>query len=65
MCRGAIQLRKVGADDNLADELTNGVEASDIAKHIEGVRIKLRNDRHAIAPELDKRGSLEVQFDGE
>jgi len=49
-------LEKVSTDDNLADALTKGVDASAIQYHLEGVMIEIRHDRHPLAPELDKEG---------
>ena len=60
-----MKARKVGAGDNLADALTKGVDACAIAKKVEGVDIELREDRHAIAPKLDKDASVEVRPDFE
>ena len=47
-------LEKVSTDDNLADALTKGVDAAAIQYHLEGVGIEVRQDRHALAPELEK-----------
>ena len=47
-------INKVGTDDNLADALTKGVDAAAIEKHLEGVRVEIRCDRHRLAPELEK-----------
>ena len=62
---GAMKVRKVGTDDNLADALTKCVDASAVASHVRGVGIELRSDRHAIAPELDGGVSVEVKLEGE
>ena len=50
-------INKVGTDDNLADALTKGVDAAAIQKHLEGVRVELRCDRHHIAPELEAKSA--------
>ena len=41
---------------NLADALTKGVAATAIQRHLDGVRVELRNDMHQIAPELEEEG---------
>ena len=43
-----IVLNKVGTDDNLADALTKGVDATAIEKHAEGVGLERRSDRHRL-----------------
>ena len=61
-----IVINKVGTDDNLADALTKGVDAYSIQKHIEGVGIELRTDRHGLAPELDCQSEgAEMKLEGE
>ena len=50
-----IKVNKVGTEDNLSDALTKGLDATGIQKHLEGVGIEVRSDRHAIAPELDSK----------
>ena len=45
---------------NLADALTKGVDAAIIAKHLSGVGVVIRTDRHHMAPKVDEdRVSLE------
>ena len=59
-------INKVGTDDNLADALTKGVDATAIQKHLEGVRVELRCDRHQLAPTLEaKSDGAEYKLDGE
>ena len=60
-----IVFNKVGTDDNLADALTKGVDANSIAKHVEGVSIELRQDRHALAPALEVNASAEMKLQDE
>ena len=60
-----VVLTKVGTDDNLADALTNGVGASAIARHVTGVMMELRGDRHRLAPVLENDGSAEHTMEGE
>ena len=50
-------LEKVGTDDNLADALTKGVDATAIQVHLQGVRAELRGDRHHLAPELEAKSA--------
>ena len=58
-----ITLEKVGTDENLADALTKGVDAEAIRKHLEGVGIELRSDRHRLAPVLDdKEAKVEMKM---
>lgn len=54
---------KVGTDDNLADALTKGVDASAITKHAEGVRMEFKVDRHDLAPGLENDVSVEDKMD--
>ena len=56
---------KVGTDENLADALTKGVDAADIMKHVAGVGMELRSDRHKLAPELETNASAENRLEGE
>ena len=52
-----ITLEKVKSEDNLADALTKGVDAAAISKHLEGVGIELREDRHRLAPALENESA--------
>ena len=56
---------KVGTDDNLADALTKGVDAYAIQRHLEGVRVELRCDRHQLAPVIDAQRGAEMKLDDE
>ena len=59
-------MNKVGADDNLSDALTKGVDAAAINRHHERVGIEIRTDRHKIAPELDSKAQgAEDKFEDE
>jgi len=58
-------LNKVGTDDNLADALTKGVDAHAIQRHLEGVRVELRCDRHQLAPVIDAQRGAEMKLDDE
>ena len=60
-----VVLNKVGTDDNLADALTKGVDASNIAGHVAGVMMELRSDRHKLAPKLESDASAELRMEGE
>jgi hypothetical protein len=60
-----IVLQKVGTDDNLADALTKGVDAVAIQRHVEGVSIELREDRHHLAPALEGQEEAEMKLDDE
>ena len=51
---GEIRLVKVGTDENLADALTKPVGAADIYKHAEGLGYEMRQDRHPLAPSIDR-----------
>ena len=58
-------MKKVGADENLADALTKGVDASAIQYHLEGVGIELREDRHSLAPALEEKAGVNVKLEDE
>ena len=47
-----VRIEKVPTDDNLADALTKGVDASAIVKHLKGVGAQVLCDRHALAPAI-------------
>ena len=47
---------KVGTDENLADALTKPVGAADIYKHTVGLGYEMKEDRHPLAPKVDKEG---------
>ena len=62
----SITLEKVGTDENLADALTKGVDAATIQYHLRGVGIEVRDDRHRLAPVLDKdEKNVEEKISGE
>ena len=48
-------VHKFGTDDNLSDALTKGWDAAAIHRHLEGVGIQIRTERHTIAPELHSK----------
>ena len=58
-------LNKVGTDDNLADALIKGVDAAAIQRHLEGVRVELRCDRHQLAPALEDARGVDMKLDDE
>ena len=59
-------INKVGTDDNLADALTKGVDATAIQAHLKGVRVELRCDRHQLAPTLEaKNDGAEYRLEDE
>ena len=51
---GKVIITKVDTNCNLADALTKGVDASIIAKHLSGVGVVIRTDRHHLAPKVDE-----------
>ena len=53
MRTGKVIITKVDTNCNLADALTKGVDASIIAKHLSGVGVVIRTDRHKLAPKVD------------
>ena len=55
----------MGTDENPADELAKGVDASNIASHAAGVMMELRSDRHRLAPMLESDASAELRMEGE
>ena len=55
----------MGTDDNLADALTKGVDAYSISKHVTGAGMELKDDRHRMAPVLEKEASAELKLEGE
>ena len=65
MNSGAVAVRKVGTEENLADALTKGVGSYAFAKHTEGVGMELRKDRRSMAPALEESASAEVKGEGE
>ena len=50
-------LEKVSTDDNLADALAKGVDATSIQARLEGIRVELRCDRHQLAPTLETKSA--------
>ena len=61
-----ITVNKLGTDDNLSDALTKGLDAAAILKHLEGVGVEIRTDRHTLAPELDNKvQGAEEKFEDE
>ena len=60
-----IRVNKVGTDDNLSDALTKGVDSAAIQKHLQGVGIEIRRDRHSIAPALASAQGAEEKFEDE
>ena len=60
-----VVLNKVSTDDNLADALTKGVDASAIAHHVNGTGLQLRQDRHGLAPVLEGDAKAELKMEGE
>ena len=50
---GKVIITKVDTSCNLADALTKGVDAAIIAKHLTGVGVVIRADRHKLAPKVD------------
>ena len=61
----SIVLEKVGTNENLADALTKGVDAAAIQLHLKGVGIEVRDDRHRLAPVLDKEINVEDKMSDE
>ena len=61
---GVTEVRKVGAEENLAEALTKGVDSATIAYHVDWVGMELHNDRHGIGPALEGSASPEVKLDG-
>ena len=55
-------LKKVGTDSKLVEALTNSVEASSVARHVTGMSIELRGDRHVMGPALEKDASAEFKL---
>ena len=51
---GKVIITKVDTSCNLADALTKGVDASIISKHLAGVGMIIRTDRHRLAPKVDE-----------
>ena len=51
---GKVTITKVDTSCNLADALTKGVDAAIIAKHLSGVGVIIRSDRHHLAPKVDE-----------
>ena len=62
---GKIALNKVGTDENLADALTKGGDASVISTHVAGVGMELRGDRHRLAPSLEANTHVEMKMEDE
>ena len=53
VAKGVLVIEKVPTDENLADALTKGVDAATIHKHLGGVGVEIRTDRHHLAPQLE------------
>ena len=53
----AFVLNKAGTDDNLADALAKDVDAAATQKHLEGVRVEPRYDRHHLARKLEAKSA--------
>ena len=47
-----IVIDKVPTEENLADALTNAVEAQVIGKHVLGVNVQMLCDRHPLTPKI-------------
>ena len=56
---GEVRLVKLSTDENLADALTKPVGTADIYKHSLGLGYEMREDRHPLAPNVDKDEDLE------
>ena len=65
VCNGQVRLNKVGTEENLADALTKGVDATTIATHVKGVSMELREDRHRLAPSLEESTQVELKLEDE
>ena len=57
--------QKVGTDDNLANALSKGVDASCIGKHFTGVGLELKSDRLKMASSLEIGTSAELALESE
>ena len=56
----------MSTDVNLADASTEGLGVMAIQKHLPGVGMEIRTNRHKIAPELDlKTAGSENKFEDE
>ena len=51
---GKVIITKVDTNCNLADALTKGVDASILSKHLVGVGMVIKTDRHHLAPKVDE-----------
>ena len=60
-----VVLSSVGTEDDLFDSPTNGLDAAATQRHLEGVGIECRSDRHRVAPVLEGAGGTEMKFHDE
>ena len=51
--------------ENLANAFSKGVDAGAIQRHLEGVKVELRGDRHSLASELDDNRGAQMKLDDE
>ena len=51
---GKVIIIKVDTNCNLADALAKGVDASILSKHLVGVGMVIKTDRHHLAPKVDE-----------
>ena len=52
IARGDIIIRKVGANDNMADILTKHVDRNKIDTHMENMNMEFAEGRHDLAPAI-------------
>ena len=48
----ALEIKKIGTHDNLADQLTKPVTEEKMKNHLEGTHQKLAQGRHPLAPKV-------------